>query len=98
MNKVTVAGKVEIGSGKFALIGGPCMAESLEVCMETAAFLSELCKKLDIQYIFKASYDKANRSSGSSRRGPGMKKGLEYLAAVKEKYQIPVLTDVHESS
>ena len=98
MNKVTVAGKITIGDGKLALIGGPCMAESLEVCMATAEFLTALCKKLDIQYIFKASYDKANRSSGNSRRGPGMKAGLEYLAAVKEKFGIPVLTDVHEST
>ena len=98
MNKVTVADTITIGNGKLALIGGPCMAESLEVCLETAGFLTELCKKLDIQYIFKASYDKANRSSGSSRRGPGMKAGLEFLAAVKEKYNVPVLTDVHESA
>ena len=66
--------------------------------METAEFLTALCKKLDIQYIFKASYDKANRSSGNSRRGPGRKAGLEFLAAVKEKFNGPVLTDVHEST
>ena len=80
MNKVTIANTITIGEGKLALIGGPCMAESLEVCMATAEFLTQLCKKLDIQYIFKASYDKANRSSGSSRRGPGLKAGLEILA------------------
>ena len=97
MNKVTVADRITIGDGKLALIGGPCMAESLAVCMETAGFLVELCGKLNIQYIFKASYDKANRSSGTSRRGPGRKAGLEFLAAVKERYNIPVLTDVHES-
>ena len=97
MNAVTIANNIVIGNGKLALIGGPCMAESLEVCMETAEFLTALCKKLDIQYIFKASWDKANRSSGSSRRGPGLKKGLGYLAAVKEKYGIPVVTDIHES-
>ena len=98
MNKVIIADKITIGDGKLALIGGPCMAESLEVCMATAEFLSTLCAQLDIQYIFKASYDKANRSSGSSRRGPGIKAGLEYLAAVKEKFNVPVLTDVHESA
>ena len=98
MNTVTVADKIVIGNGKLALIGGPCMAESLEVCMETAEFLTALCKKLDIQYIFKASYDKANRSSGTSRRGPGRKAGLGYLAAVREKFNVPVLTDIHESA
>ena len=98
MNAVTIANNIVIGNGKLALIGGPCMAESLEVCMETAEFLTGLCKKLDIQYIFKASYDKANRSSGSSRRGPGREVGLKYLAAVKEKFNVPVLTDVHESA
>ena len=98
MNTVTVAEKIVIGNGKLALIGGPCMAESLEVCMETAEFLTALCKKLDIQYIFKASYDKANRSSGTSRRGPGRKAGLGYLATVKEKFNVPVLTDIHESA
>ena len=98
MNAVTIANNIVIGNGKLALIGGPCMAESLEVCMETAEFLTGLCKKLDIQYIFKASYDKANRSSGTSRRGPGREAGLQYLAAVKEKFNVPVLTDVHESA
>ena len=98
MNAVTIANNIVIGNGKLALIGGPCMAESLEVCMETAEFLTGLCKKLDIQYIFKASYDKANRSSGSSRRGPGREAGLKYLAAVREKFNVPVLTDVHESA
>ena len=98
MNKVVVAGKITVGDGKLLLIGGPCMAESLDVCMETAEFLSSLCRKLDIQYVFKASYDKANRSSGTSRRGPGRKAGLAFLAAVKERFGVPVLTDVHESA
>ena len=98
MNKVVVAENITIGDGKLVLIGGPCMAESLDVCMETAEFLAELCRKLDVQYIFKASYDKANRSSGASRRGPGRKAGLAFLAAVKERVGVPVLTDVHESA
>ena len=97
MNTVKI-GNIAIGSGcKLALLGGPCTAESQELCLEVADYLSGLCKELDIQYIFKASFDKANRSSGNSRRGPGMKKGLEYLAAVKEKFSIPVVTDIHES-
>ncbi len=98
MNKVVVAKDITIGDGKLVLIGGPCMAESLDVCLTTAEFLTGLCKKLGIRYIFKASYDKANRSSGSSRRGPGRKAGLEFLAAVKERFGVPVLTDVHESA
>ncbi len=73
------------------------MAESLAVCDEVAAYLKELCAELDVQYIFKASFDKANRSSGGSIRGPGMKAGLEILAAIREKYRLPVLTDVHET-
>ncbi|MBQ4330095.1 MAG: 3-deoxy-8-phosphooctulonate synthase [Lentisphaeria bacterium] len=97
MNNVTI-GNIKIGKGeKLALLGGPCTAESEELCLEVASYLSALCAELDIQYIFKASWDKANRSSGSSRRGPGLKKGLEYLAAVKEKYGVPVVTDIHES-
>ena len=97
MTKVKV-GDLLIGKGeKLALLGGPCTAESEELCLEVAGYLKELCEEFSVQYIFKASFDKANRSSGNSRRGPGMKKGLEYLAAVKEKFGIPVVTDIHES-
>ena len=96
MNPVNV-GSVSIGGGKLALLGGPCTAESEALCLEVAEYLKALCRELDVQYIFKASFDKANRSSGSSRRGPGMRRGLEYLAAVKEKFRIPVVTDIHES-
>ena len=97
MNNVTV-GDITIGKGcKLALLGGPCTAESEELCLEVAEYLNGLCKELDIQYIFKASFDKANRSSGTSRRGPGREAGLQFLAAVKEKFNVPVLTDVHES-
>lgn len=91
-------GNLTIGKGnKLTLLGGPCTAESRELCLEVAEYLNGLCNELDIQYIFKASFDKANRSSGSSRRGPGMEKGLEYLAEVKSKFGIPVVTDIHES-
>lgn len=90
-------GNLTVGDGKLTLLGGPCTAESEEICLKTAEYLLNLCNELDIQYIFKASYDKANRSSGSSRRGPGRKKGLEFLASVKSHFNIPVVTDVHES-
>ena len=97
MSVVKVNDQVSIGSGKLVLLGGPCMAESLEVCLETADFLSKLCAKLDIGYVFKASYDKANRSAAGSVRGPGMEKGLEFLTEVKKRYNVPVVTDVHET-
>jgi 2-dehydro-3-deoxyphosphooctonate aldolase (KDO 8-P synthase) len=92
---VSVAGK-EFG-GRLFLIAGPCIAESEALCVEVAGETAGLCGKLGIDYIFKASYDKANRSSGSSERGPGLEKGLEMLAAAKEKAGVPVLSDIHES-
>ena len=97
MNPVKVGDSVVIGEGKLTLIGGPCTAEGTELCCEVASFLKKLCARLDIQYIFKASFDKANRSSGSSRRGPGLEAGLKILAEVKSRCGVPVLTDVHES-
>lgn len=96
MEFINIADQVFIGK-KLTLIGGPCMAESMEVCRETAVYLKELCAELDIQYIFKASFDKANRSSGSSVRGPGIKKGLAMLAEIRDSLQLPVLTDIHET-
>ena len=97
MNIVKI-GKYEVGAGKpLLLIGGPCVAESEEICLEIAAFLKEACARRGVQYVFKASFDKANRSSGRSFRGNGMKKGLEILRTVREKMQLPVLTDIHET-
>lgn len=97
MNPVNI-GNIEIGTGKFTLLAGPCMAESMEICLQTAEYLKALCAELGIQYIFKASFDKANRTSGSSKRGPGMEAGLEMLREVKQRFQVPVVTDVHESA
>lgn len=97
MNGIKLREDVVFGTGKLVLIAGPCMAETLEMCLETGAFLKELTGRLGIGYVFKASYDKANRTSGSSRRGPGLAAGLEMLAAVREKLDVPVITDVHES-
>ncbi|HEV8543594.1 MAG TPA: hypothetical protein VGR78_14455, partial [Verrucomicrobiae bacterium] len=79
----------------LSLIAGPCVIESEKLCLEIAAFLKNETAKLGITYIFKASYDKANRSSGSSFRGPGIEDGLRVLAKVREKCTVPVLTDVH---
>ena len=77
------------------LIAGPCVVESLELQIETAGRLKEICARLGVPFIFKSSYDKANRTSGKSYRGLGMEKGLEILAYVKKEINIPVLTDVH---
>ncbi len=79
----------------FFLISGPCVVESEQLQMDTAGTLKEICASLGIPFIFKSSYDKANRSSGSSFRGLGMDKGLEILATVRQKLAVPVLTDVH---
>lgn len=91
-------GPVEFGTGKLALIAGPCLAESFELCLHVARTLSEICRRLNIGYVFKASYDKANRSSGESQRGPGLERGLEWLAEVRRQVGVPVLSDVHECS
>ena len=80
------------------LIAGPCVIESRELAVEVAGRLKELCAGLGIPFIFKSSYDKANRSSGKSYRGLGMEKGLEILAEVRKTVGVPVLTDVHDSS
>ena len=77
------------------LIAGPCTAESLELCVDVAGQLKEVCAGLGLPYIFKASYDKANRSSGKSARGPGLDAGLHLLAEVRRQVGVPVLTDVH---
>jgi len=78
------------------LIAGPCVVESLELQLETAHRLKEICGRLGVPLIFKSSYDKANRSSGKSYRGMGMEKGLEILSEVRKQIGVPVLTDVHE--
>ena len=77
------------------LIAGPCTAESLDLCLEVAAQMKEICARLGVPYIFKASYDKANRTSGRSPRGPGLDDGLQMLAEVRRQIGVPVLTDVH---
>jgi len=81
----------------FTLIAGPCVIESRELAFEVAAQVKAITNRLGIRYIFKASFDKANRSSGGSFRGPGVQEGLAVLAAVKQELGLPVLTDIHES-
>ena len=87
----------DIGLDKpFFLIAGPCVIESKDLVMEVAGTLKEITDRLGINYIFKASYDKANRSSGKSFRGPGIDKGLDILDDVRKKIGVPILTDVHK--
>jgi 2-dehydro-3-deoxyphosphooctonate aldolase (KDO 8-P synthase) len=80
---------------RFFLIAGPCVIESEQLQMDTAGTLKEITSSLGIPFIFKSSFDKANRSSGSTFRGPGIDKGLEILAKVKRELHLPVLTDIH---
>jgi len=80
---------------RLTLIAGPCVIENERLCLQIAASLQKTCRKLGINYIFKASFDKANRSSGKSFRGPGLKEGLGVLASVRRDFGLPVLTDVH---
>jgi 2-dehydro-3-deoxyphosphooctonate aldolase (KDO 8-P synthase) len=86
----------EVGLDKpFFLIAGPCVIESEQMAMDTAGQLKEICQELGVPFIYKSSYDKANRSSGKSFRGLGMEKGLDILANVKKTLKVNVLTDVH---
>ena len=95
--KAVRAGKVRFGGGApLALIAGPCVIESREMAFDLAARLVALAKKEKIPFVFKASYDKANRTSVRAFRGPGLAKGLEILAGIKEKFGVPILTDVHQ--
>src|ERR1700722_19952304 len=82
-------------SKRFTLIAGPCVIEDEALCLRIASSLQKTCPKLGVNFIFKASYDKAKRSSGKSVRGPGLKAGLDVLARIRSKLQVPVLTDVH---
>jgi 2-dehydro-3-deoxyphosphooctonate aldolase (KDO 8-P synthase) len=92
---VTVA-DISLGAGRLAFIAGPCVIESKALTLEVAQALKEYAQKLAVPLIFKASFDKANRTAASSFRGPGLNQGLEILAQVKEEVGLPVLSDVHE--
>ncbi len=94
MGGIEILGQ-KIGRNRLFLIGGPCVLESEEIAFEVASFLKDTCSRLDIPFVFKSSYDKANRTSAQSFRGPGLEKGLSVLSRIREKYQIPILTDVH---
>src|SRR5688500_17477924 len=92
----TLAGKLFANDAPLTVIAGPCLAESAELCLTVGGRMKEACEELGLPYIFKASYDKANRSSAGSFRGHGLEEGLEILRGVKEQLGVPVLTDVHE--
>jgi len=93
-----LCGREITDTSPFFLIAGPCVIESESLAMETAAYLKEVCESLDILFIYKSSFDKANRSSHESFRGPGISEGLRILDKVKTQVQVPVLTDVHEDT
>jgi len=93
--RVVKIGKIEVGGERLALIAGPCVIETEEITFRIAKFLKELTERLDIPFIFKSSYDKANRTSVHSYRGPGLREGLRILNNIKEELNIPIISDVH---
>lgn len=94
---IQISPNVSIGGNqRFTLIAGPCAIESEEMAYQTAQELQRICKELDIPFVFKASFDKANRTSSDSLRGVGMERGLEILSKIKQELSLPILTDVHE--
>jgi len=89
----------EVGPDRpFFLIAGPCVIESEQLALETSSALKDICRRLEIPFIYKSSFDKANRSSSASFRGPGMEEGLRILSEVRQRIGVPVLTDVHEDT
>ena len=97
--RTVTIGNITIGNdAPIALIAGPCQLESLEHARMMAEHISEACEQSGVRFVFKASYDKANRSSLGTHRGLGMEKGLEILSRIRKEFGVPVLTDVHEPS
>lgn len=98
MNTSFQVGDIRIGSGDLFLIAGPCVIENEEHAVRIAEIIKGVTRSLEFPFIFKASYDKANRTSMRSFRGPGLKEGLRILKKIKDELQLPVLTDVHETA
>lgn len=98
MPSVVSVGPAEIGGDQLAIIAGPCVAESLDLCRRVAETMCSIAADLGVPYVFKASFDKANRTSTSSQRGPGVAVGLESLHRIKTEFGVPVTTDVHETA
>ncbi len=100
MNFVEISDSVTLGRPRFplALIAGPCVLESRELAFTVATEVAAICRKLGVPYVFKGSFDKANRSSINAYRGPGLEDGLKILAAIKAELKLPVTTDVHTTT
>ncbi|MDQ3421723.1 MAG: 3-deoxy-8-phosphooctulonate synthase, partial [Acidobacteriota bacterium] len=96
MQPVTFAGLTIGGNAPLLLIAGPCVIESESHAIDTALAVRDIAQRAGVQYVFKASFDKANRTSLSSFRGPGLAEGVRILKLVKERAKVPVLTDIHE--
>lgn len=96
--KVAITEEVVAGGDQMLLLAGPCVIESTAHSVDVAGSIAEICKRLGVALVFKSSFDKANRTSLSSYRGPGLEAGLETLRAVKEATGLPVVTDIHESN
>jgi 2-dehydro-3-deoxyphosphooctonate aldolase (KDO 8-P synthase) len=94
-DRVAKVGKLSLTSARLFLIAGPCVIESEDLCRRVAEFAAAVAARLKVPYVFKASYDKANRTSGASFRGAGFEKGLEILARLRDEFGVPVLSDVH---
>ena len=95
---IVTAGSVRVGDGSLTLIAGPCVIESEAHAVETALALRDITRRAGVPFIFKASYDKANRTSGTSFRGPGLNEGVRVLGRVRESAGVAILTDIHEPS
>jgi 2-dehydro-3-deoxyphosphooctonate aldolase (KDO 8-P synthase) len=95
---IVTAGNVRIGDGSLTLIAGPCVIESEAHAIDTALALRDITRRAGVPFVFKASYDKANRTSGTSFRGPGLKEGVRVLGRVRESTGVAILTDIHEPS
>jgi len=93
-----ITDEISLGKGKMVLFSGPCAIESYDVCARIAESLKETCERLDIQYIFKASFDKANRTSVNSYRSVGLDQGLSVLDKIRREFDLPIVTDIHEAS
>ena len=96
IKKISVDKGVVFGDGGLTFIAGPCVIESRAMALDLAERLTDLARRLKVGFVFKASFDKANRTSVDSYRGPGIEKGLEILAEVRQTFDVPVVTDVHE--
>ena len=97
MMNIVKIGDYEIGNGELILLAGPCVIEDKERTLNIGKGIKEITERLGINYVFKASFDKANRSSYESYRGPGLEEGLKILADIKSKLNVPIVTDIHET-